>query len=123
MDNLTHSLIGITVAEIIYQRSPSVRRPTVARATRVVYWLVSVVGNNLPDFDVLYASFAIPGRLGPLLHHRGYTHTLPFILLQGVLLALAGNAWLRRKTGKISRWDKWAVCALAILGQIGRAHV
>jgi inner membrane protein len=118
MDNLTHSLIGVTLAEVIYQRSPSVRRPTVARATRMIYWLVSVVGNNLPDFDVLYSGFAIPGRLGPLLHHRGYTHTLPFIALQGALLALVGVWALRRKTGKYSAWDSRALWVLALAGPL-----
>jgi inner membrane protein len=118
MDNLTHSLIGITIAELAFHQSPSSRRPTVAKITRFAFWVVSVVGNNLPDFDVLYAGFAIPGRLGPLLHHRGYTHTLPFILLQGVLLALAGTWWLNRKTGKPNRWDTLAIWGLAVSGPI-----
>jgi inner membrane protein len=42
---------------------------------RVAAFVVSAVGNNLPDLDFVYYGI-IPRPLGYLLHHRGHTHTL-----------------------------------------------
>ena len=113
MDNITHSLIGIAAAEALFQRSPSAKRPSVAPVLRTAYWLVSLVGNNLPDLDMLYAGFQLNGRLGYLLHHRGHTHTLFFALVQGLILGWAARWFLQRKMKKIPAWDTRALWILA----------
>ena len=80
MDNVTHSLAGMLLAEAVCV----VRRENRQRVRAAAY-LLSALANNLPDIDVFYSSFMQPKPLGGLLHHRGHTHTL--------LLALSG-AWL-----------------------------
>lgn len=71
MDNLTHTLIGITVAHSLPKKF---RKPE-------IYW-ASVIGNNLPDSDVLQRFIPGTSELDYLVHHRGYTHNffLAFIL-------------------------------------------
>ena len=68
MENLTHSLIGATLAELFVPRSAS-------PAKRGLFFTVGVVAANLPDADLVYARITAP-PLGYLLHHRGHTHTL-----------------------------------------------
>jgi inner membrane protein len=81
MDNLTHTLAGLLVAEL------AIARQSDTRLTRKAYF-VSALANNLPDFDFLYTRIT-SGKLGYLIHHRGHTHTLPIALLLGLALHLA----------------------------------
>ena len=80
MDNITHSLAGMVLAE-----AACVARRETRQEVRAAAYLVSALANNLPDIDVVYSSLLGPKPLGSLLHHRGHTHTL--------LVALPG-AWL-----------------------------
>src|SRR5262245_13314230 len=79
MDNLTHSLLGAALAELALPRDAS-------RVTRRVLFAVGIVASNLPDVDLLYTGITAP-PLGYLLHHRGHTHTVVGLLVQGLLLA------------------------------------
>src|SRR5262245_6263079 len=84
MDNLTHSLLGATLAHAFLPRE--------ATAARGAFLAIGVVAANLPDIDVAY-TWITPEPLGDLLHHRGHTHTIGgFVVLA---LALAGIALLR----------------------------
>ena len=80
MDNVTHALAGMLVAEAV-----CVARRETRTELRAAAYLVSALANNLPDIDIVYTWITGPKPLGSLLHHRGHTHTL--------LLALPG-AWL-----------------------------
>lgn len=93
MDNITHSLIGVTVAHaaVRFRKKP----PTPARLTTTAIW-VSVAANNLPDLDALLAPLA-PAPLGYLLHHRGHTHTLIGAIPQMLLILGSVAAWFRYK--------------------------
>ena len=62
MDNVTHSLAGMLVAEALCAARGESRAPLRRRA-----WLLSALANNLPDTDVLYGWLGGP-RLGSLLH-------------------------------------------------------
>lgn len=98
MDNLTHSLIGIALAESVYHQTPAaLKRGSASLRLRAGFWVAAVVGSNLPDLDLLYANLFLSGRLGYLLHHRGHTHTLLFALLQGVILGALVLRWVRGK--------------------------
>jgi inner membrane protein len=58
--------------------------------------VIGIVAANLPDVDLLYTGVT-PEPLGYLLHHRGHTHTLLGLLVQGAALAaLAGLRVVRR---------------------------
>lgn len=81
MDNLTHTLAGLLVAEV------AIARRSDTKLTRSAYF-VSAAANNLPDLDFAYTRIT-QGKLGYLIHHRGHTHTLPIALGLGFLLYLA----------------------------------
>ncbi|NBT58829.1 metal-dependent hydrolase, partial [bacterium] len=87
MDNITHSLFGAAVSETLWAALPEPTKRSFAPQTRKAFFLASVVGNNFPDLDFLYAPFMHSNpQLGNLLHHRGHTHTVPMALLQSLLL-------------------------------------
>ena len=74
MDNLTHSLVGLTLAKTGLERlSPA--------ATAV-----SILAANAPDSDVVVGFFA--DRWTLLHHHRGITHSIVGTLCLGLALPL-----------------------------------
>lgn len=113
MDNLTHSLAAMTVAEVAVGMAPKARRSTL----RPVLWLTSVVANNLPDLDFLYAGIT-EGKVGYLLHHRGHTHTLvaavPAVLLSTVL----GLVFARVTKRRLLPREVFSLAALALVGHL-----
>jgi len=93
MDNATHSLAGVFLAQCALGRQSEPER---ARLW-LPFHLAGVLGSNLPDLDFVYTSLT-EGKLGYLLHHRGHTHTAPIAVLLGV--GLAGVlAWSLRRRG------------------------
>jgi inner membrane protein len=104
MDNLTHSLLGATLAEAFLPRE--------ARAARGVFMAFGIVAANLPDIDVAYTWITVE-PLGDLLHHRGHTHTVVGLLALGLLLAGAAALVpaVRRLDVPLRKW-------LALLGGV-----
>ena len=86
MDNLTHSLVGATLAELALPAGAP-------RAMRRTFFVAGVVAANLPDADLVYTRIT-PAPLGALLHHRGHTHTVAGLVALG--LAMAVVCWLPR---------------------------
>ncbi|MDR0779753.1 MAG: metal-dependent hydrolase [Pseudomonadales bacterium] len=80
MENLTHSLLGATLASIAVPRTATV-------VQRRVFFITGLLAANLPDADLVYSGIT-PPPLGYLLHHRGHTHTI------AGLVAFAALAWL-----------------------------
>lgn len=88
MDNVTHTLIGVTVAHAVTRRWSEDQR--VGRRAQAVFW-ASVLANNAPDIDVVTRWFGLADqRLYTLLQHRGLTHTLIAVPLLGILAAWIG---------------------------------
>lgn len=86
MDNLTHSLTGLTAGEFI-SRSLTPEPDEASQRTRRRLLLVSCwAASNFPDLDLVFTPL-LPAPLGYLLHHRGHTHTLLYALPQALLLA------------------------------------
>ena len=79
MENITHSLLGATLAEAFLPRSATPRQ-------RTLFYVTGIIAANLPDADLLYTRIT-PPPLGYLLHHRGHTHTIAGVV---VLAALIG---------------------------------
>jgi inner membrane protein len=76
VDNVTHSLVGIALADLAMRGGKSERRLATG---------AGIISANLPDIDIVYAAIS-PAPLGYLLHHRGHTHTVAgLIVLAGVL--------------------------------------
>jgi inner membrane protein len=80
--------------------------------------LCSVLANNLPDLDVLYASFWPPRPLGNLLHHRGHTHTLLLALPAAWLLAELCFRALRRRSPGAQAQERRLLLGLAAAGVV-----
>ena len=85
MDNLTHSLVGLALGQLIQR---SLRPEDDASTQRLRGRLLLVAGaaaSNFPDLDLVLTPL-LPAPLGYLLHHRGHTHTLLYALPQALLL-------------------------------------
>ena len=93
MENLSHSLAGLAAGELL-QRSLSPEPTVEAQSVRRRLLLVAcAVAGNLPDLDLVLTKL-LPAPLGYLLHHRGHTHTLLFLLPQALaLIALILALW------------------------------
>jgi inner membrane protein len=110
LDNLTHSLVGATLAELALP----VGAP---RATRRTFFVAGVLAANLPDADLVYTRIT-PAPLGALLHHRGHTHTVAGLFLLG--LAIAAVCLLPRIRSTIApvRGRFWALVAIALASHL-----
>ncbi len=91
MDSFTHIVLGACIGEIIGRKKPSAK-----------LLLVGAVANSLPDIDFV-ASFWMPVT-SDLLAHRGFTHSILFILLASPLLALISSKLLRSIPFTFKRW-------------------
>ncbi|MGH9406232.1 MAG: metal-dependent hydrolase [Terriglobia bacterium] len=87
MDNLTHTLTGIAIAQAGLKRK-----------TRFAM-LALIIASNLPDIDV---AFAGRGTVGYLTHHRAITHSLLGLTVLSAILAAALYALGRRTQAKKS---------------------
>ena len=85
MDNLTHSLIGLALGELVDRALPTNPDPQRGRTRRRVLLATGALASNFPDLDLVLTPLLAP-PLGYLLHHRGHTHTLLFALPQIALL-------------------------------------
>lgn len=87
MDNVTHALAGLLLADLTVHQLARRTGAPVDRAVRRTAAVLGVVAAELPDLDILYSGPVLGiGKLGYLLHHRGHTHTVLVALACGVLL-------------------------------------
>jgi inner membrane protein len=114
LDNVTHALAGMLVAEVVC----TFRRETRPELRRAAY-LLSALANNLPDIDGVYASWLTgPAPIGYLVHHRGHTHTLLFALLAAPLLYWAALRLWRRKNTLFSVTESRTLLGLTLFGPL-----
>ncbi len=112
MDNVTHALAGMLVADATVEAlTPRGSLPNPAFRSRARW--ASAIANNLPDLDFIYRGIT-PGRVGYLLHHRGHTHTF----LAGMAMGLVSFLVLRRvwRAQAISRRELSVLLALSLFG-------
>jgi inner membrane protein len=111
MDNLTHSIAGIALAEAaLHARRGS---PGTKRRLKRLFWGTSLAANNLPDFDFLLAPLT-KGRVGYLLHHRGYTHTVLMAIPQALVILAGVWIYTQLRSRKLRAID-WGWLALLSL--------
>jgi len=119
MDNLTHSLVGLALGELVERALPAHSDPQHRRTRRRVLLATGALASNFPDLDLVLTPLLAP-PLGYLLHHRGHTHTLLFALPQIVLLL--GLMWLlwpgARRLLQGDRTARNAILATAALGMV-----
>lgn len=143
MDNLTHSLVGLALGELLAsdrippdggslnrgslerrspdRGSPDRGSPGTASADRLPRRLLlaaGVIASNAPDLDLLYTGVT-PWPLGYLLHHRGHTHTIGGLVALGLLLALVCHALpaVRRLPLRGRLW-LWGLIAASLAGHM-----
>jgi inner membrane protein len=86
MDNITHSIIGFGVGEVVHRSLPAEADAWSQRVRHRLLLLSCAFASNSPDLD-LFLSKLLPDPLGYLLNHRGHTHTVLWALPQALLLA------------------------------------
>jgi len=91
MDNITHSIIGFGVGEVVHRSLPAEAEPQSQRVRHRLLLVACALASNFPDLD-LFLTKLLPAPLGYLLHHRGHTHTALWAIPQALLLA--GLLWL-----------------------------
>ena len=110
MENITHSLLGATLAELTL---PPKARP----AQRRLFYVAGIVAANLPDADLIYTRIT-PPPLGYLLHHRGHTHTLVGELALAILIWVITLIPGIRRIVAESPGRFWSLIGLALLSHI-----
>jgi len=119
MDNMTHSLVGLALGELVERALPALSDPAQGRTRRRALLLTGLLASNFPDLDLVLTPL-LPAPLGYLIHHRGHTHTLLYALPQvALLLALTWLLWPGAR--RLLRRDapaRLAVLGTALLGMV-----
>ena len=104
MDPVTQGLLGAALPQALSKRE------TVRRAT----WL-GCIGGMAPDLDIFIRSPADP--LMAIQYHRHFTHSLFFIPIGGLIVALVGWLIARRKIrfGEVALWTTAGYATHALL--------
>ena len=111
MDNITHSLLGATLAELALPAGAP-------RAARRTFFVSGVVAANLPDADLVYTRIT-PAPLGALLHHRGHTHTVAGLVLLGLaMVAVCLLPRVRDGVPPAMRGRLWTLIAIALASHL-----
>ncbi|MES2262515.1 MAG: metal-dependent hydrolase [Pseudomonadota bacterium] len=116
MDNITHTVVGLGVGELL-QRSLAPEPDAASQRIRHRLLLTAcAAASNFPDLD-LFLTDLLPSPLGYLLQHRGHTHTLLYALPQALLLlALMWGMPDARALLKRSRQARIGVLGAVALG-------
>ncbi len=116
MDNVTHTLAGLLMAEASVQIR-SRRGGRVPSSWRTAAYVVAAVGNNLPDLDFIYAGI-LPRPLGYLLHHRGHTHTVVAAIGFAIVTLGVAAVIARRQRVPWSRGDWTWLASLCVMAPL-----
>src|SRR3569833_1763689 len=119
MDNLTHSLIGMVAGEAVARLPPASKGGLSAESRRGMLVTLATVGGNLPDIDLVltYRGF-VRDKLGYLLEHRGYTHTVLGCLVLATLMYVAAEGWARHRRLSMTRNDHLTLAAVAVFATL-----
>jgi len=117
MDNLTHSLVGLLVGEAAAAVANDSQRGLDPATKRTAMLGLMLVGSNFPDFDLFYTAFA-GSKLGYLLHHRGYTHTLIGALVATLAMLGGCELWMRRQRLQPTAKDRMQLLFVALLAPL-----
>jgi len=123
MDNLTHTLIGAVAGETLARTTRPGGAGLPASTRRDLLVMVSALGSNLPDLDIVWTWRGFSdSSIAYLLEHRGYTHTLVGCAALALLLYLGALLWVRWRTWPFARSDHVtlaAMAAIAVFGHLG----
>lgn len=111
MDNITHTLVGVALAELAQPRAAT-------SSERRLFIAAGVITANLPDIDLVYTRIT-PAPLGYLLHHRGHTHTIAGIaglVVLAVLVCLLSPTV--RALSRSARARLWVLLGVNLIGHV-----
>lgn len=109
MDNITHTLIGVAVAETVC-RIRKVKGPQ-----RIPVFVGAIAASSFPDLDLVF-QLVDPTPVGYLLNHRGHTHSFLAIVPQLFLLMSLFGLYSKWRTGFRENYDKAAVISAMTVG-------
>jgi inner membrane protein len=116
VDNLTHTLTGLVAGEVAARLAPADPAGLPAGSRRTTLLALGIIGGNLPDTDLLWSMQTFTGdKLGYLLQHRGYTHTLLGCLALAALLYAGCLLWLRLRGQRAGPRDRWLLGGFALI--------
>ncbi len=93
MDNISHSVIGLGVGELLQRSLPPESAPEQQATRRRMLLFACWAASNFPDLDLLLVRL-MPRPFGYMLLHRGHSHTVLFAIPQALLLcALIWLCW------------------------------
>jgi inner membrane protein len=113
MDNITHSLAGVLLAEAAVRLLPASHAELRARTRHGVFVTIGIVASNLPDADFIYPLIT-HSKLDYLSQHRGYTHTAVGVVFGAICIALVAELWCRWRRVRPQPRDRWAFFGLAL---------
>lgn len=124
MDNVTHALAGMLLADATTTWVSSRHPGRVPHKFAAVSSVLGIVAAELPDSDLVYSGSVLGmGKLGYLLHHRGHTHTIVWAVVGALLLWLVAQWWLKRGASEdertwLTRDGSRPLLLLALLGTL-----
>jgi inner membrane protein len=110
VDNITHSLLGATLAELALPAGAT-------RTARRTFFTAGVIAANLPDADLVYTRIT-PAPLGALLHHRGHTHTVAGLVILGIAMIVVCLLPRIRDSVEPIRGRLWALIAVGLVSHL-----
>jgi inner membrane protein len=110
VENITHSLLGATLAEVALP-------PGASAEQRRLFFAAGIIAANLPDADLFYTRITAP-PVGYLLHHRGHTHTLVGCGLLALGIWVVTRLPAIRRIVEQSPARFWALIGFALLSHI-----
>ena len=114
MDNVTHSLAGLVLAEAAVRLRARRTMVEPSPRFRTIALVSSAIAANLPDADLLYSGVG-GDRLGYLLQHRGYTHTVAIALVMALCCWVVAHRALGRRPHVAMRADSRWLCGLLLV--------
>ena len=101
MDSVTHVVLGAALGEVILGKKIG---------KQAMLW--GAAAGSLPDLDIVVAPFQ--DEVTFLLHHRGITHSLPFVVIVGSILGWLVGRWYARSSTSSRNWVLlFLVCLLS----------
>lgn len=104
MDTGTHIVMGVAIGGLA-TLDPAVQHDPALFTTVLAG---TIIGSHAPDFDTL---LKLRNNAVYIRHHRGATHSIPAVLMWGVLIA----SILHMIVPGVNFWHLWAWTALAVV--------
>lgn len=118
MENLTHTLIGLAAGESFARCTRGTEAGLPQAARRTLFVVLAAIGGNAPDVDLAWSYTASDRRLGYMLEHRGYTHTVLGCLVLAALLYAGAEWWMHSRRLVPSARDRFHLALVAVFGTL-----